>query len=992
MPQENGKGELGDTRPFRMLSPGSMVSHYRIVEQIGAGGMGVVYKAIDTKLDRTAALKFMPPHLLCDPDARERFIHEAKAASALSHPNITTIYEIEEAGGQCFLAMEYVEGSSIRDALKQDRIAVTDILDIAIQIAEGLHAAHSKDVVHRDIKPGNVMVTKGGLVKIMDFGLAKLKGVTKLTKTGTTLGTLPYMSPEQAAGKEVDQRSDIFSFGVMLYEMIAGRLPFRGENEAAIVNSIVNDTPEPLARYKADVPQGVQHIVDKALAKNRDERYQHADDLLADLKHERRISDSLKTAGLMQPAGAGRRRTRILRLLAIAAVVAVIAVIYFVFEPFRVEVGPEQAAVAEDNSLAVMYFENMVDPEDTDRTAQMITALLITDLSESGHIRVVSRQRLYDILKMLGQEDVKVIDKSVASEVARRAGVKWILTGNILRTDPGLVLTAEVSDAAAGDILASHKIDGGAGSDIFAVADRLGSEIQGDLSVPQAVQARPAQHQPPGSTRSPEAYRSYLEGWDYVYKYYFAEAAAAFRKALEHDSTFAMAYWSLARVVTEPEKAELMAGAVKHSDQASEFDRAYIGALAARYEGDYVRAVEIFKDIAERYPNSAQTEISIGVTYRHQLGKPENAIPHYLKALEIDPFYKEAYNQLAYAYDDVGNLDQAIWAINEYISLAPGEPNPFDTRGDLYAYNERIDEALDSYRKASALKPGFSTGKEGAMYLFQHQYARAESCFKDVAASSNKWTRSRGRLCLAVLPAYQGKFNEALRVLEDGLAADRMDEALETWAGEKYRLISEIYLARGDYDSAIDAARMCMELRKLANPDDLGFGIGYYVHALLEAGRIAEAEELAGPVVDRTRESPANATGEAWLVIGLLEWERGNQNGAVEGFTRALDASDEPYFHLRTFLAEVHLAAGNHGEAVGLLERALARHDFARSIVPIRDVKSRYWLGLAYEESGWDQKAVRQYEEFLEIWRDADPGIPEIEDARQRLARLKQSS
>ncbi|MFC1683752.1 serine/threonine protein kinase, partial [Candidatus Zixiibacteriota bacterium] len=247
---------------------GKTISHYKITSKLGEGGMGVVYLAQDLKLDRQVALKFLPEHLTADEVEKERFIHEARAASSLNHSNITTIYEIDEFEGQLFFAMEYCPGRNIKELIEKDKLILKKTLDIAIQICEGLTAAHDKEVVHRDIKSENIMITPEGRAKIMDFGLAKLKGASKITSTGSTVGTVAYMSPEQAQGMDVDRRSDIFSFGVVLYEMISSHLPFKGEHEAAVIYSIVNETPEPLARYKADVPEGLQRIVTKALTKD----------------------------------------------------------------------------------------------------------------------------------------------------------------------------------------------------------------------------------------------------------------------------------------------------------------------------------------------------------------------------------------------------------------------------------------------------------------------------------------------------------------------------------------------------------------------------------------------------------------------------------------------------------------------------------------------------------------------------------------------------
>ena len=304
------------------------ISHYEILEKLGEGGMGVVYKARDTKLERMVALKFLPPHLLDDAEARTRLFQEAKAASGLNHPNITTIHEVDEVEGECFICMEYIEGKSLRESIKERSFSIREILNTSIQIAEGLKVAHKKDLVHRDIKSDNIMITHEGRLKIMDFGLAKLKGKSNLTKTGTTLGTIRYMSPEQLQGIEVDQRSDIFSLGVVLYEMITGQLPFKGEHEAAVIYAILNETPGKLAIYRADVPGKLQGVVDKALVKNRDERYQRVENMLADLESIKR--DLETTSTIREPDKTKQPRKKAVYIFVCLAVLIIALVVVLI--------------------------------------------------------------------------------------------------------------------------------------------------------------------------------------------------------------------------------------------------------------------------------------------------------------------------------------------------------------------------------------------------------------------------------------------------------------------------------------------------------------------------------------------------------------------------------------------------------------------------------------------------------------------------------------
>ncbi len=980
-----------ETMSFKPLAPGALISHYRIINKIGEGGMGVVYKAEDIRLGRIVALKFLPLRQITDPQAKARFQHEARAASALNHPNITTIHEIDEAHGRCFIAMEFVEGCSIRDLIKRGSLSLDEIVDIALQIAEGLDAAHKGGVVHRDIKPDNVLISRDGIAKIMDFGLAKLRGSTRLSSSGTTLGTLHYMSPEQVQGKQIDRRSDIFSFGVMLYEMITGNLPFTGEDTAGVMNSILNASPEPLARYKADIPEGFQRILDKMLSKDREERYQHADEVAADLKRERHSSRYTQSHAPTQTLTPPRSRRRMFRLAAIVGFSVVAVVLYVILQPFRIAMGPDRAAIAQEKSLAVMYFENMVDPEDTDRTAEMITALVITDLSDSKHMHVLSRQRLYDILARLGKADQKIIDRSVASRVAREAGVKWILTGSVLRIEPHIVVVSEISRAETGEILASQRVTGQVDEDLFAVVDRLTSEIRKDMSLPKEAREgdRPVADV---TTHSEAAYRYYLEGVTLYDQFYWNEAEAAFRKAVELDSTFAMALYSLSTLSRGEERRRFADKALRYSENASDLERSYIEAYGAFVDGDYDECIRRLECTADRWPDDKMTHFTMALIYTRFLGDYERAIHQCKLTLEIDPLFKRAYNQMAYAYERLGEGDSSLLAINKYISLAPDEANPYDTRGDLYAYAGKLDRAIDSYRKANNLKPGFSTLKTGNMYLFQRRYAEAESCYKLVASGSDKWNRSEARLLLAIVPLYQGKFNEALKVLDQGIAADEMDQTLGRYYAEKYRLTAKIYLELGDYDRAVEEALRSRDVFLKAYPENMLLALHFYVHMLARVGRINEAEEAIKQMETQIDSDILSKSEAYWAVKGSIASAKGRLGEAIKLFEKSLASAPDPVFYVRARLGEAYLEAGRLEQAVTVMSEALSRYDRLRVGTPVWSVKAHYLLGQAYERSGWTDKAIEEYEEFLEIWKNADPGIPEVENARQRLASLRSES
>ncbi|MFQ5770651.1 MAG: protein kinase, partial [bacterium] len=504
---------------------GKTISHYKILEKLGAGGMGEVFRAEDTKLDRQVALKFLPPDYTEDPEVKARFRREAKAAAALNHPSIVTIHEIGEHEGQSFLVMEHVAGESLKTLLAREELSIDRIIEIGSQICEGLAKAHEADVVHRDIKPDNILIDSDGRATIADCGLAKLKGVTRLTKEDTTMGTVYYMSPEQTLGLEVDRRSDIFSFGVVLYEMITGHLPFGAEYEAAISYSIVHEEPEPLARYKSGVSEGLQRIVDKALDKDRETRYQHIEDLLTDLKRERRKSSEtitpLEKGMRTEQVALGQKRTRTIYLsLATITVIFLLLAGYWFMKP--------EPRSLERIPIAVVDFINETDETELNG----LSGMLITALEQSRRLSVLPRSRLFDILKQLGKPGVDHIDESLGKEICNFANVTAMAIASIRRFGEVYTIDLKILDTKKNQFILTSTEKGKGHESVPDMIDHLAESTRKGFKEKAAEIAALKQKVAEVTTPNLEAYQHYFLGEQWINRLKFKEAEEEFKRAI----------------------------------------------------------------------------------------------------------------------------------------------------------------------------------------------------------------------------------------------------------------------------------------------------------------------------------------------------------------------------------------------------------------------------------------------------------------------------
>jgi serine/threonine protein kinase/Flp pilus assembly protein TadD len=665
------------------------ISHYRILEKLGAGGMGEVHLAEDTRLTRKVAIKFLPEASRSDPQARKRLIREARSAAALDHPNICSIYEVGEEEERSFIVMQYVEGETLSARMHRKPLELGECLDIAAQVVDGLAEAHSRGIIHRDMKPENIMLTPRGQVKVMDFGLAKLmeqatadrQSMTASARTeqGTIVGTVPYMSPEQVRGEVVDTRSDIFSFGVVLYEMVSGRQPFASESAAATASAILTREPPPLARYSKEAPAELERIVSKAVRKDREKRYQSVEDLALDLKTlreqlefeaklERSRSRDSEVQPTLQRVSAELKRHKVPVILAVAALaITVAAVAYFA--------GSRDDRVID--SLAVLPFVNVGADSNTEYLSDGLTDSLINSLAQLPNLRVISRTSAF---RYKGREADPV-------SVGRELKVKALITGRIVRRGDHLSISAELVDALNNSHLWGEQYNRRL-SDILPVPEEMAKEISRKLQ----LRLSPSQHQL--LTKSPtgdsEAYRFYLQGryyWNKLAEEETKKAIEYFNRAIERDPSYALAYAGLADCYSHlvlfgssPPKdtfPKAKAAALKAIDLDGSLAAGHsaLGRVKFHYDWDWQGAQKEFKRAIELNPNDAITREAYSV-YLRGMERFDEAMAEMKVAQELDPLSPYVSGSVGWMLYFMGRYDEAIAKFRRTLEMDPTYGNP----------------------------------------------------------------------------------------------------------------------------------------------------------------------------------------------------------------------------------------------------------------------------------------------------------------------------
>jgi len=669
---------------------GQTVSHYKILEYLGGGGMGVVYKAEDTRLKRAVALKFLPPALTADPEAKERFTHEAQAASALQHNNICVVHDVDEADdGQMFISMEYLEGETLKKKIEQGPLEIDQALHVALQIAQGLIDAHAHGIIHRDIKPANVMVTSHNVPKIVDFGLAKLSGRTMLTKTGSTLGTAAYMSPEQARGESTDHRTDIWSLGVVLYEMLTGRHPFAGEYEEAVTYRILNEEPEFVTKIRSEVPAKLDHIIERAIAKDPARRYQTVDELCVDLV----AASAERTEGRRGKAifsRLGRRQRKIAARVAAVSIVLIAVVVFFLTRTV-----PGSGPV----SIVLLPLENITDDKSQEWFTDGMTDALITSLARISALRVTQRS---SAMKYRGA------NKS-ASEIASELGVSYVLEGSVLRIADRVKITIRLIDALTNKYLWAEEYSRDF-KELLALQGEVAKAVASQIHVQLTHEEQNLLTQE--KTVDPKAYEAYLKGNFFLYKLTregIGMALQYYKLATEIDPTYAPAYGGIA--LGWGGRAQMgyipMSVSTKESEWAVEKALALDSSLAevhyvvgvrrAWLEWNWDGAMQSLRKTIELKPNMVEAR----AYFSHLLfilKRPDEAMAQIEEALKLDPF--NPLIQSLYAMDLMyaRRYDEVIRLMRKTLEASPMEPIALSTIRSAYHQKKMYDEALEAWR------------------------------------------------------------------------------------------------------------------------------------------------------------------------------------------------------------------------------------------------------------------------------------------------------
>ncbi|MDH4271108.1 MAG: protein kinase, partial [Candidatus Aminicenantes bacterium] len=846
--------------PVKELATGTpLAGRYQVIEELGKGGMGRVYKVFDTKIKEKVALKLIRPEVSSDKDTIERFSNEIRLARKIGHRNVCRMFDLGEAEGAHFITMEYVHGEDLKSMIRMSgSLSVGMLLSVGKQVCDGLAEAHGLGVVHRDLKPQNIMIDKNGNAKIMDFGIARSVREKGITGPSVMIGTPEYMSPEQAEAKEVDSRSDIYSLGIILYEMATSHVPFEGETALSIAMKHKGEIPKNPKQLNPNVPDDLSGVILKCLEKDKAKRYQSAADLRADLE---KVEQGLPTTARVVPERKPLTSKQITvqfepRKLFIPAIILVVAVAGGIFL-WKLLPRKEAAAVAKiKNSIAVISFENQTGEKTFDYLCKAIPSLLITSLEQRGGLYVVTWERMADLLAQMGEKDAETIDRESGFRLCRREGVEAIVLGSFVKAGEMFATDVKVLDVETKRLLKSAGSRGeGADSILRTQIDELSRTISAGIGpAREKIQAENIQITE-ATTSSMEAYQYFLQGREGFDKMYYVDALKSLEKAIELDPEFAMAHFYLAFTHRSLGDYQASNAAIEKAKalahKVTERERLYIeSAYAGMIERNMDARERFLQDLIREYPREKLAHYWQGVFYRGR-GNHEMAIEEQNKTLELDPDYADAHNELGYVYLALRNFDKSVEHFQKYAALNPKDANPLDSLAEAYFLMGRLDQSIAKYKEALAVEPGFLTSNYCIAYIH---------ALKDEPAEAMSWLETFISLApsagwkgagVAFKGFYQGWLGSWNKGMDNLKKAEEMLASVGDRGGQGQidMVRAYMYLHNGELDSARKANKDWFDSFVIQYPRNKDYYKVVYLSGLglieLKEGKINSAKARA---------------------------------------------------------------------------------------------------------------------------------------------------
>jgi len=941
---------------------GKQFSHYRILEELGRGGMGEVYLAEDSSLQRKVAIKFLPEEMEQNTVARKRFLREARTAAAIDHPNVCSIHEIGEFDGRSFIVMEYIDGQTLRDKLARGPLPIKECLAISSAIAEALEAAHDKGIIHRDLKPANIMSTRSGHVKVMDFGLARrgeigVEGVEQtassaLTKPGVAPGTLAYMSPEQVRGLPADTRSDIFSFGILLYEMLSGVDPMRKSSPMDTADAILNETPPPLARYTHGIPDLLQHVVAKLLTKDPARRYQSAHDVRTDLEH---ISQARVAAA---PSGIARALRPVWLTLVVLVLVFTLAGISWWVQDRYFKSPAAALAFEERDWILITDFENITGEDVFD--GSLNTALTVS-IQQSQYVNVFPRTRVQQTLARMRRKDEERLDVELGSEIALRERIKGLLVCSISKVGNAYLLAAQIMDPSTQTPVHTETVRAEGKNNVLRALDELAQGVRQNLGESMASITEASLELPAATTSSLEALKALSEGQRVT----GSTRNDLYKQAIELDPDFAMAHADLGvqyYIANNPEEGEKhFTRALSLLDRLTVRERLWIRAVVEDWRGNREQGIENYSTYLIQYPDDNRAWFRLG--YAYLITKRSlQAIESFNRAVEIDP-------------ED--------WA--SYINIA-----------SCYNMMQENEEALEYYQKAFTSRPEEFTGlfvnhEYGNLLIRMGRTEEAAQTFRKMTGVDHDQKKSMGYRSLGLLSMYFGRYSEAMGHFKDAMLINRTaGQPLSEMRNRLY--LAKVYLSKGMMNPFEREMAAAIKLEKAVNA-----GPGWLLiigRIFAREGRIEDAEKLLAKMDERLGDPFTSDGVSRWqrsdqadhhALKGEVELARGNLDEAVKMFELAHSLRPDIYLEP---LALSQFSRGNLDEALEKYQEFVGKKRLGSETQEYW-ILAHYQMGVLYQQKGDVRRAMEYYEKFRDIWKDGDPDLIVLAEAKEKLAKLK---